>query len=233
MAAVFFSSEVISNKKLNYKFNLIKLKVLDKEKFIFEPGQFTVIKIGPSLFRSYSFASHPSKLPSWEILADITPAGPGSKFLESLKTGQIVQHSSAKGIFSLDGDRVGINVMAATGCGLASMIPMIEELLKNSRNKILLFWGLREEKDLCLLDWLNAKTKNPNFSYQLVLSKPSALWKGITGHLVEPLVKFVGSVPAKKLYTYLCGNKSMIIDAQEALEKINFAKERIYYERYN
>lgn len=233
MAATFFDSEVIENQKLNYKFHLIKLRLKkNKEIFNFHPGQFVVIKIGDSLYRSYSVTSNLDELPEWRIFADITPGGPGSIFLKNLIPGQKIQHSSGKGIFILKEEPASYNIMAATGCGLASLIPMTEKVLQQTDKKVVLIWGLRYQKDLCLLDWLNSLTNNSNFSYKIVLSKPSDNWQGAKGHLTTLLLKLVNGIPSKEQDIYLCGNKLMINDAKSLLQTMNFSQDRIYFERY-
>lgn len=233
MGAIFFDSEVVANQKLNYKFHLIKLRLKNsKEKFNFTPGQFVVIKMGPSLYRSYSVASNPDKLPYWQLFIDITPGGPGSTFLKNLKPGQIIQHSLGKGTFVLKQRPAPYNIMAATGCGLASIIPMVENLLQQTNKKVLFLWGLRYQKDLCFLDWLDSLTHDVNFNYQIVLSKPSASWKGAKGHLITLLLKLVSSMPKNKQNIYLCGNQLMINDVKLILQTINFAEDKIYFERY-
>lgn len=231
MPTIFLTSKVISNKKLNDKFHLLLFALEDNQIFDFKPGQFTILKIDSDIYRSYSMASHPSKLPHWQILVDITPCGPGSTFLKNLKSGQVIQHSTAKGIFTLPKKPTYYNIMAATGCGLASIIPMIEDLLLKNKQKVFLFWGLRYKKDLCLLDWLQSLTDNRNFSYQIVLSEPPASWYGTIGHLTTPLVRFASTIPLEKLSAYLCGNQSMITDVKDALQKIIFDKKRVYFER--
>lgn len=241
MSAILFDSEVIFNKKLNYKFHLIQFRLKkSKEIFNFQPGQFIVIKIGPSLYRSYSVASNPNELPRLRLLVDITPGGPGSTFLKNLTVGQQIQHSSGKGTFILRKGPAAYNIMAATGCGLASLIPMTEKLLQQvneqvlplGKRKVVLIWGLRYQKDLCLLDWLNSLTSNVNFSHQIVLSKPSKNWKGAKGHLTTLLLKFVSSMPQNKQNIYLCGNQSMINDVKLKLQAIDFTPDQIYFEKY-
>lgn len=233
MAAIFFDSEVISNKKLNYKFHLIQL-ILKKSKeiFNFQPGQFVVIKIGQHLYRSYSVASLPDKLPCWQLFVDITPGGPGSAFMKNLKPGNKIKHSFGKGTFTLKQKPAFYNIMAATGCGLASIIPMVERLVRQTDKKVSLLWGLRHQNDLCFLDWLDSLTHNANFNYQIVLSKPSATWKGARGYLTTLLFKLASTIPQMEQNIYLCGNQSMINDVKLILQTINFAQDKIYFEKY-
>lgn len=232
MAAKLFQSEVATNQKLNYKFHLIRLRLVEnQELFNFQSGQFLIIKIGSSVYRSYSVASQPTKLPDWQLFVDVTPGGPGSTYLKTLKPGQIIQHSDGRGTFVIKKKAASYNIMAATGCGIASIIPLTEELLQ-SNNKVLLLWGLRYQKDLCLIEWLKSISDNLNFSYKIVLSKPSVNWEGIKGHITDVFLKEVRSVPFYKQNIYLCGNQAMINDVKSLLQKINFIPDRLFFERY-
>lgn len=232
MAAYFFTSEVISNQKLNDKFYFLKFRLQDYKKFEFQSGQFVVIKLASNLYRNYSIASRPTKLPYWQLLHDVTPNGPGSRFLKSLKPGQKIYHSSTRGIFTLQSNSVTNHILAATGAGLASIIPILEELLQKTNHNVYLFWGLRYQKDLCFLDWLKSLENNPCFRYQIILSQPDSSWTGKRGHLVSPLVRLVQNLPQDDLDIYLCGNQGMISGVNDALTKIKFAGDKINFERY-
>ena len=83
---MFFKHDVVSNIKLNSKFNSIKFKSESKS-FIFKTGQFVAVKVNKNIFRLYSIASEPEDLPYWNMFIDITPGGPGTTYLKSLKKG--------------------------------------------------------------------------------------------------------------------------------------------------
>lgn len=234
MAIKFVQSEVQSNQKLNYKFNLLRFRLKNKDlkSFSFKAGQFILVALEDSLFRAYSIASPPKQLPIWEILIDITPNGPGCKYLKSLKAGDIIKTSTPKGVFALESDGASNIVMGATGCGLASIKPIIEEILEQGKS-ICFFWGLRHEEDMFDKSFLeNWKKLNPEFEYEIILSKPENGWTGNTGHINYHMIEHIKSLSQKTTSVYLCGNSKMIADVKSSLEKINFPTERIYFERH-
>lgn len=229
----FLQSKVIANKKLTDKFHHLRFE-LQGEPFAFRSGQFVVVKVGENLYRSYSVASTPQTLPHWEIVIDTSPDGPGSRYFGSLKEGEVVQTTTPRGIFTLEDDGAECMVLGATGCGIASIKPMTEELLNKSGQEIYLLWGLRFEEDLFFIDLLESwKEKYPNFHYEVVLSKPGGGWSGKKGHITEHLEEYLKGQYPKKISVYLCGSGEMIKDVQDACERLQFPCDRIYFEKYS
>lgn len=223
-----FQSTVISNKKLNEKFRLIRLKVTTHG-FIFKTGQFIVLKVTESVFRSYSIASLPSELPYWNILVDITPGGPGTTYLRSLKKGDIIRTSSPKGQFLLS-QKMGNYIFGATGCGLAPFLPMIKELSTKNKN-IFLFWGLRYQQDITLTNLLKSYQKlNPHFNYKIVLSQPDAGWTGKKGHITPWLLKKALPLRDQGLNIYLSGSRQFIQETSDQLKRKRIPSKKIYFE---
>lgn len=233
MTISFYQSKVLQNLKLTDKFRFIRLQVQDKVDFSFKAGQFVTIKVAENIYRSYSISSLSSLLPTWEMLIDISPQGPGTKYLGKLQVGDIIVSTSPRGIFYLQDNLTPGITMGATGCGIASIKPLIEELLiKNPRQKIDLFWGLRFSQDVFLKDQFDAWKKTySNFNYQIILSRPDNTWSGLTGHITEHVVKFVSEQKADTSI-YICGNNDMITDVKDNLVKNNFPEEKIVSEKH-
>ena len=206
-------SFVIENRVLNSKFRLIKFKLNDGI-WHFRPGQFVVIKITDKIFRDYSIASLPEQLPFWETILDVTPNGLGCKYLSRLKSGDTIETSAPLGTFILN-PAFKNYLMVATGSGIASIKPMVEELSKNKKNNINFLWGLRYEEDIFYRDL---------FEKNIVLSKPNAEWKGKIGHVTSYLTKADAA--------YLCGNQSMISGVIKALKALGLSSQKIYSEKY-
>ncbi len=233
MAIKFVKSEVLENNVLNYKFHLLRFKLKGNIKaFQFKPGQFILVKIEEKLFRAYSIASSPKELPIWELLIDITPDGPGCRYLKNLKPGDTIETSTPKGIFALEEDGSKNIIMGATGCGLASIKPIVEEILEEGKN-MYLYWGLRHEEDIFDRSFLeNWKSVNPNFQYEIILSKPKEAQTGKTGHINSHMVEHIKSLPPELTSVYLCGNNEMIAEVKSKLLEMDFPQERIYFERH-
>lgn len=227
-----FKSTVIKNTPLNHKFHRVHLK-LEGPSFTFKTGQFVALKVGENIFRSYSLHSTPDNLPLWEMFIDITPGGPGTTYLKNLKPGDIIKTTKPAGIFTLEKDANNF-IFGATGCGIAPIKPMIEELVTNDQNsQVFLFWGLRYQEDIVLeKEWEVLQNKYPNFHLFISLSKPEDNWSGRTGHITGHILELAKDLPQGKISIYLCGNTGLIVDTREALKKINFPAEKINFEKY-
>jgi NAD(P)H-flavin reductase len=224
-------SVVIQNQKLNSKFHLLKFKVLAK-KFAFVPGQFVTVKVKDNIFRSYSIFSLPSDLPFWEIFVDITPGGPGTTYLKNLKNGDTIKTSLPAGNFTPQKDKTDKLFFGATGCGLAPARPILENILQsNLAAKVHFYWGLRNKRDIALIPLLKSlEEKYPNFSYEIILSKPEVPWKGKTGHVTEYLLQNVNNDIKHKTSIYISGSGEFIKEALSELQKAKFPAEKTYFE---
>jgi ferredoxin-NADP reductase len=202
--------------------------------FTFLPGQFTIFKIKKNINRAYSIASHPKKLPFWEVIVDITPGGPGSTYLKNLKIGQLVSTTKPSGRLYFQEDKAENVLCFATGCGIASIKPIIEEsITKKSVKNVCLVWGLRYQKDIILQSELEKLKKNPKFDYFISLSKDlKNNTCSPTGRITKQVDFFINKFSFSKTSCYLCGNKDMIEDITRKLLSLKVNKNRIYFEKY-
>lgn len=234
MSTNLLKSSVIRNQVLNYKYNFVTLKTTEPA-FTCKAGQFVALKVSDIIFRSYSIASIPERLPEWNMFVDITPQGPGTTYIKNLQPEDTVETTKPAGVFTLEQDSDNY-IFGATGCGIASIKPMIEQLLSNHLSNppnIYLFWGLRYEKDLVWQElWQSLQKDYSNFHYQIVLSKPEGKWLGKTGHIQFPLIELVKKLPDNQTGIYLCGSSEFINETKQTLFQINFPPKQIYFEKY-
>ncbi|MFC1710266.1 FAD-dependent oxidoreductase [Patescibacteria group bacterium] len=209
------SHTVIDNKKLNSKFHLLTFRVKSSS-FTFKPGQFIMLEVAKGVPRAYSIASMPNTLPLWNMLVDITPGGPGTTYLKNLKKKDRIKTTEPTGQFVL-GKETQTHIFAATGCGIAPFIPMIESLLGNN---IHLIWGLRNYEDITLKSTLSSwKRKSKNFSYDIVLTNPPRVWKGKTGRINKHVEDKIKSLKGRGVSVYLSGSSDFVIDAKSIINK--------------
>src|SRR5437879_12812231 len=77
------------------------------------------------------------------------PGGLASEFFGRLRPGDEIRFTGPMGFFVLELAHPGDAVFAATGTGVAPMVPMIADLLeRDERGRIELHWGLRGEPDV-------------------------------------------------------------------------------------
>lgn len=182
----------------------------------FEPGQYATLIIDPQTRRQYSFAAPCVNPKEFEVVIDVSPMGPGSKFFLEKKVGDSVQVLAPLGTFHFDEPTTFV-VFVATGTGIVPFRTMIEAyLLRGGTNEVTLIWGLRHEEDIFWNHILDGwQEKYSNFRYSIVMSKPSDAWKGKTGHVTEHIRE---ELPHPETHTfYLCGNRHMISDVKTDL----------------
>jgi NAD(P)H-flavin reductase len=182
----------------------------------FTPGQYATFFIDNQTRRQYSFAAPCVNPKEFEIVVDVTPMGPGSKFFMEKNEGDTIQILAPLGTFYFDTPTNPI-VFIATGAGIVPFRTMIEAYLTGGgTQEITLLWGLRHEEDIFWIDLLNSwKKVYPNFGYTIVLSKPGNAWQGKTGHVTEHIGEEIPSLETHIFY--LCGNRHMIRDVKTDL----------------
>ena len=220
-------AEILAGKIHYFEFEAEKPLVL-------KPGQYVSVKVSSTRINCYSVAgqSSPTK---FNLLVDSTPGGPGSKFFEALKEGDVITYLGPFGAFTLKpDDGADIILFMATGSGLAPLKLMFEYLLRVEKTKknLVLYLGLNNCEDVFMEEYFALLAKEfSNFKYNIAVCNESAKWKGATG-FITPLVK--NDFPdASKCAAYLCGNKFMINDVTKVLMANGCPAERIYFEKYD
>ena len=143
----------------------------------------------------------------FELLVDVAPGGPGSKFFEALKVGEKINFLGPFGTFVLKPDDGGEQLLfIGTGSGCSPLKCMVEAALKEMRieKQIYFYFGLRFQNDIFWQDYFGALAKSyPNFHFKLVLSKPEESWTGLSGHVTDYIKR---DFPETKNFSaYLCG----------------------------
>lgn len=202
----------------------------DEPELRFRPGQFVSIEVGRDaddqpVLRSYSLASGPEHRDALRLVVRLVPGGKGSAFFAALELGDRVRFTGPMGFFVNELSHGGDVIYAATGTGMAPMLPMIEETLcRRESGRVLLFWGLRREIDCFWQDELAAlTTRHARFAAQIFLSQPQGFSR-LRGRIVGPIVE---SLPSLREPTfYLCGNGQMIEELKTQLQARGVSRKR-------
>jgi acetate---CoA ligase (ADP-forming) len=227
----FKAATTISHKLLTGKIHIFEFET--KEPLEYEAGQYISVKVAQDRINAYSIAGK-LKPERFELLVDISPGGPGSKFFENLREGEKIAFIGPFGTFTLKPDDGAKNLLfLGTGSGCSPLRSMIESVLKDKKidRQITLYFGLRFEEDIFWREYFeNLAKEYPNFKFKLCLSKPKDGWQGLTGHITD-LVK-QDFANAGNCSAYLCGNKPMLEEAMRVLGECGCPKERIYQESF-
>lgn len=176
----------------------------------FEAGQNIMLDIAPDVKRTMSIASPPSDPHNILLCYDVSPMGPGSRWMLGTKISDAIAFFGPLGVFRMDKGSRRRKVFVATGSGIAPFRAMILDYLSSGgTDPVTLYWGLRHEEDIYWMDEWNALGQTyPSFRFVLTLSQPSDSWQGVQGRVTAHVTQEEKDL--MKSDFYLCGGKAMV-----------------------
>jgi len=188
----------------------------------FQPGQYGTFIIDEKTRRQYTFASAPDPK-MFELVVDVSPMGPGSKYFLSKDVGDRVEYLSPLGNFTLSENSLK-KIFVATGTGIAPFRSMI--LGGKEISNYSLYWGLRYEDDMYWdMEMKSLVGQLTGSQYFMCLSKPGENWDGLVGHVTEHVLEREKNL--QNCEFYLCGNSAMIVEMEQRLSDIKVPKEQV------
>ena len=187
----------------------------------FRAGQFISMPVGKDpagrdIRRSYSIASRSDLGHSLRFIVRLVAGGPASEYFLRLPLGTQVEMTGPHGFFVLHDQHPGDVVFAATGTGVAAVMPMLAELEQRPvSGRRLVYWGLRGEHDLFLVDEVAAACAAAGAELHTYLSRPSPAWTGQRGRITAPVLERLPGLRAPTFY--LVGNGAMIEELKKGL----------------
>lgn len=230
-----FQAKVSRVRDLTPDVRELELTLCEPKEIVFKAGQFIsfdVLKKGypHPVTRPYSIVSPPSISERVLLLFNLVPEGPGSTYLFSLRESDPVSFKGPAGSFYLREDRAKRILFVGTGTGIAPLRSMILcQLERNAPQSLILFWGVRSERDLYYQDEFQVlAARYPQFSFVTTLSQSGHDWTGDRGRVSALVQERVVSV--RDLAVYLCGNGNMIKDVTALIHAKGLCP--IYREKY-
>ena len=228
-----FEAELLDVKQLTLTVKHFTFSVPDGFSFI--PGQYVSLLVpfldGKLVKRPYSIASSPSQKGVINLTIKNVEGGHGTSFLFTMQKGDTLTFIGSLGAFTLRNKESNL-VFISTGTGIGPFRSMIKDLLEHgAQQQVYLFTGYRYEEEILYdEEFTTLAKKYTNFHYYTIFSQP----KNTTsekGRVQDLLAKhlpqdFQGDF-------YLCGLHDMIDETKTFLEGKGFAKEHIYFERYD
>jgi len=196
------------------------------ERLVFRAGQFVSVAL-PSPAeeaataiprRSYSIASQSDAGDRLRFIIRVIPEGKASDYLMTLPLGATINLTGPHGFFVLDPAHAGDIVFAATGTGVAAVMPMLGELAKQRRSRasqIVVFWGLRYEEDIFARGEIEALAAAAGAELAVHLTAPGPGWAGGRGRITAALLDRLPGFTAPTFY--LVGNGAMITELKREL----------------
>ena len=215
---------------------LLTFSVIDHQEFTYKPGQFVAIDMDhPDLgYRRspYCLYGASTSRRAFELLVRVVPEGPVSLVLAGLEEGDVIGFRGPTGHSMLPKELDSQLVMIATGVGLGPCRCLLRILADTEPwRRVTLYWGLRLEDDVCLLDELMLLERSlDQFDWHITLSSPNREWPPLRGRVTETVPPLLETVGDK--HFYLVGNGAMIAEMSQALREIGVPGYRIYEESF-
>jgi CDP-4-dehydro-6-deoxyglucose reductase len=200
----------------------------------FVPGQFVSLtrQIGDDeITRAYSIASPPDG-GEFALCANYVPEGRFTPFLFGMRPGDEVDFKGPYGAFILRRP-LSDSILVATGTGIAPFRSMLLATLRQQpEQRFTLIFGVRHEEGLLYhAEFAALAGEYPNFDYRPTLTRPNALWQGLTGRVHSHALGALGE--RRDVDVYVCGLREMVDELRANLKALGLDRKRIIYEKYD
>ena len=252
-------ARVLAIEDLTHDVKRVRLTLLPPGEYSFKPGQFVFLKVPEefiqewnaryqtthgSVFRPYSFASPPSRLPEFDFIikhfraprGKDVPPGVASTYVHTrLRPGDVLHLSDPTGTLYLGQDSDRPILVVAGGSGAAPFVGLLEYWFEQGMDRtrtIHFFFGVRSRRDLLLHDRFSKwAAEKENFTYTPALSSPREGddWKGETGYIQLSVEKYVEA--PSEAEAYLAGPPIMVKMVTEVLRAKGIPDSRIFFDQ--
>ena len=196
------------------------------ERLVFRAGQFVSLALpspsdetaGMIPRRSYSIASQSSAGDRVALLHSRDSGGQGLRLPDGAAARNHRQPDRTHGFFVLDPVHAGDIVFAATGTGIAAVMPMLGELAQTpagERRRVIIYWGLRQQSDIFARDEIDALAAGAGAELAIHLTAPGPGWTGGRGRITPALLDRLPRLATPTFY--LVGNGAMITELKREL----------------
>ena len=184
----------------------VYLRLPAAERFDFKPGQYIDVMLPRGRRRSFSIASPPHDARTLELHVRRVPRGEFTEriFAEDAR-GTLLDIEGPLGHFVYRescAEQAPPMLLVGGGTGLAPLKSIIRHVLeKNLPREMLLYWGVRSERDLyhhAVLEEL--VRRDARLRYAPVLSEPSAGWSGRKGLVHQAVLADIESLARYQVY---------------------------------
>jgi ferredoxin-NADP reductase len=219
---------------------IFTLQVPSETHIPFRAGQFVTMDLPISdkrqkRWRSYSIANPPDGSNQLEFCIVRLEGGAGTRyFFEEVVVGTEIKFKNPDGNFVLPEKITSDLVFICTGTGVAPFRSMIFDLIQQKKmyqNLHLIFGTRYEESILYRKEFEALAAENPQFRYDVALSKAeNPLFH--KGH-VHQIYLNTYKTPRADVQFYLCGWSNMIDEAvANLLVELKYDKSQVHYELY-
>lgn len=237
MAAAPFTAKLIERKNLAHDVYEVVFELVNPAELIYDAGNFLAVKvkdgITPLVMRAYTFASSGVDQKFFKLCFKVFHdeggrAGRGSGYLATLPIGEIAEFFGPAGVgdFTVSLQSKNPLWLLATGTGVAPLKAVAEKLTHaKSLRRIHLILGVSLVEDKFYEeDFAQLQKENPNFTYQICVSRPREDYTGCSGRVPAVLEKL--EIPCEAEFK-ICGSVESVKGIKTKLLELGFLEEKI------
>jgi ferredoxin-NADP reductase len=186
----------------------------------FRPGQFLSCLLpigGERLIRPYSMASSPEEPARIELLLNLVPGGPGSRYLFGLSPGARIDFTGPWGTFVLDRAPDAEAVFIALDTGIAPIRPMLHRAAATASRPLTLVYAAHYPL------YLDELTRLPGLAVDVV--SPAALETTTRRRWLE-------HDGDRTRQFYICGVGDLVPRLRDLLRGGGYARRAVQYEKW-
>ncbi|MGE0117100.1 MAG: FAD-binding oxidoreductase [Dongiaceae bacterium] len=200
---------VVGLEPATHDIRILRLAPPAGERLVFRAGQYVKLGFGALPPRDYSMASRPDE-PLLEFHIRDVGDGASRYAVRRLARGETVTVAGPFGDAYLRADHPGPIIAIAGGSGLAPMKSIVEAALHcGLPQDIRLYFGVRSERDLYLLDhFARIAAAHANFRFIPVVAEPTGASPWRTGLVGDAVLADIADFTGYK--TYLAGPPPMV-----------------------
>lgn len=222
---------LVNSAPLSPEVQLLTLRVDGSSPLEFLPGQCVRIELefdGKVVPLVYSIASPPRGDNCLELCVKPGRKGSPADHLCSTRVGAQLRISPPQGGFVVQ-QRGPASLFLAAGTGIAPIRSMIHSLAGPGQHELCLIFGARCMESLFFhSEFVDLASRNSDFRYIPVLSRPHQAWTGASGYVQHHLDSVPPTLDAR---AYVCGPLAMVQAASRMLRERGWPEEMIHYER--
>ncbi|MBL7089569.1 2Fe-2S iron-sulfur cluster-binding protein [Acidovorax sp.] len=210
----------------------IKRLILQPAKALdFSPGQYAQLQFTPAHVRPYSMAGT-AQDKTLEFHIRLVPQGRVTAYVANeLRVGDTVRVSGPMGSAYLRRKHTGPMLCVAGGTGLAPILSIVRGVAAAGMgNPIYLYFGVRSERDIYGLEWLEAlQLQHPNLKVHIVVASGQAR-ACRTGLVTDAIAHDWPSLASFR--AYLCGAPPMVEATSLLVRQMGVLPEQIYVDAF-
>ncbi|KAF9884884.1 NADH-cytochrome b5 reductase [Aspergillus nanangensis] len=184
--------------------------------------------------RSYTPISSDNEAGYFDLLVKAYPQGNISKYLTTLKIGDLLKVRGPKGAMVYKPNMCRHIGMIAGGTGITPMLQVIKAIIRNrprnggndTTQVDLIFANVNSEDILLHEELEKLAAEDEGFRVFYVLNNPPAGWNGGFGFVTAEMIKERLPAPAADVKILLCGPPPMVSAMKKATESLGYTKAR-------